>query len=638
MKNILDILRMLFENSGFFFVPILSTIALINLSALSADRKRTAFLLISGITLVGYLAVGIDSSRYLLIPLLLVGLLAGAGATAPLKYLHKIKFLKWLQARHLLIFFTALTLICGLLKLTFREPSAALDEFAEKLNSPQHELILYSVESSRGARLGVALRNHPDKKFYSFVNWQQCIKQLSVDQTSDVDKYFFTDIPTDYTAEDFLLWFRGKYCLAPFEIIHSQRQGSHNYILLKFNGKILDGSQNSLRFNALNAMPETLQIIDYRNWAVSNIAGYLPQIKSALYIPNNGTAFHNQVFFRKSNQMLPADGTLQLRNALTWLEAERSFKLSTTTPDPQAVSFTPVQAQVSNADAPPLITPAEKIYLSSNQEFIHLSGASALWSQNDQRFEFSGGEKHPAIPGRLDFTLRDTVLNTSANSSLTLIKEDLRDLTGLRGKILLLQDEYGKRLNLQENLLQLLPPQLKITGVNIPSGGESSIQTALNTVLPEENFQLILLNIFQDTFTRDWTIPLQVDPFMDKHLTALAKKLRSRYPKAFIALLVPPPPAPGASFYALLNSVQLSRLAHYHSASALQRWQQRKKFPQTEILPLYYSIDPSKGYTTDGVCKNVYSGFHFTAHAQKVMAENSAAFFIYLYKNKGLFQ
>ena len=638
MKEILEIVRMFFENSGFFFVPILSITALINLPALQAGKKRTTFLFISGITLAGYIAVNSGSSRYLLIPLLLVGLLAGAGATAPLKYLHKIKCLKWLQARHLLIFFTVLTLTCSLLKLVFREPSAALDEFAEKLNSPQHELILYSVEASKGSRLGVALRKHSNKKFYQFDNWQQCIKQLSVDQTSDVDKYFFTSIPANYTAEDFLLWFRGKYYLAPFEIIRTQNKDSKRYILLKFNGKILDGSQSSLRFNALNAMPETLQIIDYRSWAVSNIAGYLPQIKSALYVPNNGTAFHNQVFFRKSNQMLPADGTLQLRNALTWLEAERSFKLSTTAPDPQAVSFTPVQAQVSNADAPPLITPAEKIYLSSNQEFIHLSGASALWDQGDQRFEFSGGEKHPAIPGRLDFTLRDTMLNTSANSSLTLIKEELRDLTGLRGKILLLQDDYGKRLNLQENLLQLLPPQLKITGINIPSGGESSIQTALNTVLPEENFQLILLNIFQDTFTRDWTIPLQIDPFMDKHLTALAKKLRSRYPKAFIALIVPPPPAPGASFYALLNSVQLSRLAHYHSASALQRWQQRKKFPQTGILPLYYSIDPAKGYMTDGVCKNVYSGFHFTTHAQKVMAENNAAFFIYLYKNKGLFQ
>jgi hypothetical protein len=125
---------------------------------------------------------------------------------------------------------------------------------------------------------------------------------------------------------------------------------------------------------------------------------------------------------------------------------------------------------------------------------------------------------------------------------------------------------------------------------------------------------------------------------MDEHLNNLSKKLEQHYPQAVITLVLPPPPPPGETMYALINSVKSARLAHYHAISAIYRWFQRNKNDRVEILPLYFSIDPDTGYLFDNKSKNIYSGFMFSESAQKIIAENSAAFFIHLYKTKGIFQ
>ena len=638
MKELCDVFAAIFERGGFFLVPILSIMALFNLSELNNNRIKKSFLLIAAISFLGYLPFAAGSARYILIPLLTVGILAGAGATAPIKYLHMIKPLRCIKAQHLLIFFTVLAVSSSCLKLALHDHTTTLGEFVNKLKNSPQDIKLYSVDNSYGVNVAQALRKHSNIHFYNFNDWDSAIHRLMLDQAGTSDIQFFARIPSEYTPADLLMWIRGKYYLAPLETLHSTKERSNCFVLLKFNGKILDGEQKSLRTNALAALPETLQIKDYRDWGILPVKDYLPGDTTILYEPGNGTSAGSGVLFRKSRGSLPERSKLQLRNALNWLEAEREFNLSLHAPAPQPVSFMPVNGKLSNADAPPLITPADKIFIAQNQRSIHLSGANAFWTAEDKRFEFSPqGEKHPAMPGDFSYTVKDTVLNTASSARLTVIQEDLRELNKLRGNILLLQDPYGVRLQLPENLRKLTM-QTVIHSISIFMDGRSSQQSLLDSSLPSGNFDLVMLNIFADNFVRNWTIPLAVDPFMDEHLNNLIKKLEQQYPRAVIALVLPPPPPAGDNLYALLNSVKSARLAHYHAVSAIYRWFQRNKNERVEILPLYFSIDPDTGYIFDNKSKKLYSGFTFSESAQKIMAENSAAFFIHLYKTKGIFR
>jgi hypothetical protein len=141
MKEFCDAIQAVFDRAGFFFVPILSIMALFNLSALNNGRIKKSFLLIAAICFLGYLPFAAGSARYILIPLLTVGMLAGAGATAPIKYLHMIKPLRCIKARHLLIFFTALAVLGSFIKLALRDHTTTLDKFVNKLkNSQNHDL------------------------------------------------------------------------------------------------------------------------------------------------------------------------------------------------------------------------------------------------------------------------------------------------------------------------------------------------------------------------------------------------------------------------------------------------------------------------------------------------------------------
>ena len=105
-----------------------------------------------------------------------------------------------------------------------------------------------------------------------------------------------------------------------------------------------------------------------------------------------------------------------------------------------------------------------------------------------------------------------------------------------------------------------------------------------------------------------------------------------------MALLLPPQTAPGYSMFALLNSVKHSRLAHCNIVNAVHRWQQRSNLQNVEILPFYLSIDPYSGYIMDSEPDKIYTGFSVTEASKRVMAENTAAFFIYLQQHKGKFQ
>lgn len=635
-----EIINAFFERSGFFFVPILSLAALFNLKELVSGKVRHSFMFVTASLLVSYIILGNGSARYILIPLLTFGCLTGAGAMAPARYLHKIPQLKWLKVQYLLIFFTVITLICSFLKLSLRDHGTVMYEFVDKLAVPADNVKIYSVNSPRGIILGSKLRNFPDKEFYIFKSWDAAMQQLALDQDKSENIYFFTNIPAGYTAEDLLQWIRGKYYLAPFEVIHSAKERSENYILLKFNHKILDGEQKFLRSNLLDMLPDTLPLTPYRQWGSLDIAEAIALQPQPYYVTNDGTVTANRVYFRKNHDVLPKRGTLQLRNNLTWLEAEREFKLITSNKRlPALKPEISANKLVTQADAPPLLTECRKIFIGSNQQFIHLSGANALWHPAENRFAFSGNrEKHPARPGKFEYTAEDTILKTTSRSAFDIYQYDLKEIKNLRGNVLIIQEHFSEQFDLQKNLRTMLPAKINIQLATVSRSGYSSLHSANSIELPAGDFQVILLNLFSDAICREWTIPLNTDPFLDEHLTKLVQRLSKQYPNAVITLLLPPPPAPGYSMFVLLNSVKHSRLAHCNIVNAVYRWQQRSNLQNVEILPLYLSIDPENGYILDQKHNKIYSGFSFTDKSKRVIAENTAAFFIYLQQYKGKFQ
>ena len=89
-----EIINAFFERSGFFFVPILSLAALFNLKELVSERVRSSFIFMTAALFGSYIILGGGSARYILIPLLTSGCLAGAGAMAPARYLRMIPQMK----------------------------------------------------------------------------------------------------------------------------------------------------------------------------------------------------------------------------------------------------------------------------------------------------------------------------------------------------------------------------------------------------------------------------------------------------------------------------------------------------------------------------------------------------------------
>ena len=255
--NFLNNLLKVFEGAGFFFVPILCLMALFDLSQLRKNRGTRSYLLICAVMLFVYLIIS-ESSRYLLIPLLLCGVLAGAGMGAPVKYLHWTGYFKFLKKWHLILLLTIVTICFSCLKLTLRDRSSVMRIFATELrNHPTGKFALCSVNCPQGAKLGSLLRFHPDFEFMNCDNFDDAIDFLTVNNFVDKDIYFFTRIPRNYQVDDFKLWFRGKHSIFPFDIVQIKGERSYRYILMKFNGRTLDGTQAASRYGLLQQLHTT---------------------------------------------------------------------------------------------------------------------------------------------------------------------------------------------------------------------------------------------------------------------------------------------------------------------------------------------------------------------------------------------
>lgn len=634
MEILLDSCSAFFERCGFFFVPVFSLAALLNLTALKPGRVRYTFLLFSGLMLISYMVAGRGSSRYLLIPLLLWGCLAGAGSEMPWRYLGRFLPEKWFKPHLWLLVLTATVIICGVLKIALRDHSTVSGEFVKYLsNSGDKKFVLYAADCHQGVRLGSALRRDQRASFKEFKTFNEVVEQLAADLNTDLkqDIYIYTEIPRRYDAEDFRQWFRGKYYIFPFDIVHQARERSARFILLKFNGRIGDGVQTGLRNNVLTGMPETLPVKRFRSWAMADLSGYLPPEpdNAVIFVPDNGSMLKNSPIFRMNGGQLPAQVKLQLRNQLGWLEAQRSFKLSENTP-PTAVAAAKISMPaVAVNTEPPLVAVPEKVFMPQDAPQLHLPGAIPLWHPEQKRIEIKISSP-PSASGRFEFTVHDRIQSQSTSGSIELFLSDLQKLSTRKWQILMLEDGQSHHLQLSQKLQSLLHPQSSILKVVLPSSQHSSIVTAAETPLPPGDYDVILLNIFSDCFARSWSVPLNIGPFLDKYLTAAVKRLNRQFPGVPVALLLPPPPTAGDSMYPLSNSPLLSRIAHYNICSAAERWyqQQKTKYKNLHVVPLYLAVDQQVDYIRDSRREPVWSGNALTGQGKLKLAKSIGAFLV----------
>jgi len=620
----------LIGGAGFYFVPILALMAILNWRELEPGRSKQIYLLIAALMLPAYLLLG-NSSRYLLIPLILCAPLAGAGTTMLLRFLRFFRCFDWLKRRYLMLAFTIPAVAVSFLRLSLRNHEDVLFEFESTMRREAAEpVILRSVDCSHGRVLGGLLMYDKAIDFADFESdWPRAIDFLTQQQYNDKPIYFFIRIPKRYTAGDIADWFRGKYGIYPFDIVKQE----DDYLLIKFNGKIADGAAPLPAAEALSGLPDELTVEPFRGW----VRAPLPETwvrapETALLLrPENGTADEKYIYFRLENGSAPERGYLNMFNQLGWRLDGRDFQLRTI---PGGAVELPLSAgnkvDFQLNDEKPLVLDLPEVYVNTDCQQLYLAGAVPHYRPGSRRFEFSAPDGVADLKkngsAAVDYTVKDIYRQQSTQIDFTVVRADCRVLKSRPLKILLVEDKISSRLELAEPLQSLLHPDSLLECLPLQSGNENSWHTAAQTHYKSGDFDVVLLNIAADSFARPWSIPLKIGPFMDKYATETVKKLRKKYPEAMIAIILPPPPAPGASMYPFTSPLQ-SRLAYWHSARALYRWQQRKKH-NVSIVPLTLTVDPQAGYVRYSAARPVWEGFKFTPRSRQAMAETVGAFLV----------
>ena len=619
------------ESSGFFFAPILAIAGLLNLSAIPDKTVRKAYLLITGVMMLVYLIFG-SSARYTLIPLLLFGVLSAAGTAVPVKYWQRWSKYQWrLPVRYLLVLMTVITVCCSALKLAQRHRSAAIQTVTRELRGLDGKFILCSVDCSQGIKIGGLLMHKPGFEFKNFEDWPTAMDFLSSWQPTDGDLYIFTRISKPYTQDDFRQWFRGKYSIYPFDEVKIIQERSRLSLLLKYNGKILDGVQKAPYQNILQPLPDTLPVQLFHHWGMINIGKYL-NVDHRIFTAVAGTRRADKLYLRKQKGQLPEQFRLEVRNQLGWLEAFRIFKLTAAAADFPAApldggSIKPAYTGAGNSVDVPLVLEPELIFVPTGVNTLFWSGAIPLWQPGTQRFTID--QQQSAANGQLECRVYDRYLQTTGKLRSQTVSSDVQLLTKTPQKICLIQDQHSSRLRLAENLPDLLHPASSLQVINLTETAGNALLNPDWLQLPNADSEVIILNIFADALARPWTVPLMVDPYLDEFFSPQIRQLQQKFPNSRIGLILPPPAAPGENMYPYCDSPQLSRLAHYHICSALQRWYRRNRPENIWLVPLYLSCHPLDGYTRYAQNSPIWNGYDFTGESQKLMAETTGTFLVY---------
>ena len=641
LLNFLSPLNPLFENAGFFFVPVFMLVGLFNIRALRQRLSTGVFFFIAGAMMLAYLIIANTVGRYLLIPLLLCGCLSGAGLEFLERHAVRGLHLRKLPPPHtLLIFLTIFSIACCMAKIAQRGRTNAMAYFTSKIrNDISRKSIILGVDSPHSRRLVFGqMPQNGNIEFYNLKTWEEAFDILTPRQSQDLDFYFSVRMPKKYNISDYICWFRGMYSIFPFDVMGETKKGKNRYLLLKFNRKVSDGRHTRVAPDVLDALPEPLVLKkNANNWLIFDAAEFIRKhdLAGLSFKFQSGSFIRGKIFTRLFGQDR-AKRLISLHNELCWPlaacernvtgadavkpEARNSHEAAPATP-----SAVPREKLNIAADPPLLLQPPE-IPVLPEDPVIHVSNFLPLWNSGSHRYEPENGlEAIPIPPETATQTIRITDTATGKKNSATFkiagLYSEVSAMPELR--ILLVEDNQHIRLNLRSELKKILSPRSTLDYLQLGHGELCSFSIRPLPPLPQKKYHAVVLNIFGDAIVRPWSVPFKTGPFFDEHLTSLTDVIIGQYPDTPLLLLLPPPPSAEPSLYPLCDSPQFGRLSHFRICSAADRWFKRNQPENTVLVPLYSVLDPQRGYAAQRLAEEnatVHSGFAFTDAARRRMA------------------
>jgi len=630
--NFLNSLPVIIEKSGFFFVPILVIMALINFRRIWSIRRGRPFTVMVLLMLFSYMMLGNGSSRYLLIALLAAGCLTVFGAEWLIKFLNFLQIGRILSPKGWLwLTVCAAVAVCGV-KTAFHERSFVARNMMEiLLKADSGKTVIFSPECKTGEKLGGLASAVPEWEFHLHDNWDTTIRAVVRRQTEDRDFYFFTRIPKENSYEDFKNCFRGRYYFFPFDLVAEECEYRYRFLLLKFNGRTGDGEQTGVPVNILaTQLPDPLPLKEnkdtWRTADINRLAPVLLQNHALLNPANSFGTFAGQNFrFRAINGVYPEQFELQYRNALGWLLDHRTFKLKvqdqasvTAAADRPPVIW---KKSLISGEVPLMLTPRQ-ICVTGNRFELFFEGAVPGWQYNNDRMQITLSYQN----GGVKVATTDRILKTRCETETKIISCDPAKLKKTPLDLLIIEDLFDTRLGLKTYLPEQLSQHSTIDTISAVAGAVNAIDPSRHPVKwPQKKYDAVLINLLGDAFARPWTVPFIVDQLAGK-LNVLSKKIRQNYGDIPIGIILPPAPPGGESQFPYSESFFIARMSHYNICSAVERLHRKGKLTDSVIIPLYLTLHPEKDYVFHNHAQHTYSGYFFTASGQKKLAAATGAY------------
>lgn len=628
-----------FIAAGFYFVPILVLTGILGSGSLKHGGQRTVFLIISLTMMTGYIALGNGSSRYLLIPLLLVGCFAGTGLEFIANLLAKItKQKETFKSIVMAVLTFAAVVTCGW-RCWSHNRTECMDIFSNLiLREHTDSTVVFAVNSNTSQKLGGILNEFNDIDFYNIEQWKDAIQKFIPMQTDNTNFYFCVEMPKEYDISNFRNWFQSCYYIFPFQMICECFKGRKRFILLKFNHKTLDGKEERVfRTDVLETLPSPLVFHKWRgNISFRNLEDYLPAetFSGNKFIEvEDGTWINNHIYTRLHLQLKDDPTKIILRNDVFWpesicrrvlIEEEESAvqEKSYTLKQDEQVPVSPAQT------AEPVLLeliPSSPVIVSESNPMLYFEGAIPGYYYDSDRFLINGSNELSLDASSISNSnyyveIQDRYLKSSAKKELNIKRVSQVDNTHTPVSVLLVEDNTSSGgLNLNENLVSILPEKSEVDQVIIPVQDDWATSIRIIPSLPPKEYDTIIVNLFIDSLKRPWGLRFETDHVFDQDFSFLIDELQETYAAAKILVVLPPAPPSEPAMYTTCDSTRLAKLSHYRICSAALRWYDKHHPENVDLIPLYLYTAPKTDYTNYTSINNttIRSGYHFTPEALK---------------------
>jgi len=573
----------------------------------------------------------------LLIPLILFGILSGAGMELFCLWLRKIPCVRRMSANVLMFFLAALISMTCMLRVALRKSNDMIPIFIKSIISDaKRDTSVYCIDFKNTSKISGLTAEFPNIKVENFELWSDAIKQFTNRQYENRDFYFCVEMPRTYRQEDFKNWFRSRYYVYPFDLIQDYCYRKQRYLLLKFNHKTAAKNESMFDKSVFGSDEKNFVFQQWRNvWYYCPFMNDLSingQMKKGFFSSEKVKSIGSWLFIRNDDKAENPDiADITYHNSLLWPEEKRIFRISF---DNGAISEGRLQSSFSSfeksaipSDEPPLLLIPPYVTVSETSPTLFLTNCVPAYRQETDNFSFAGNKTVIPVTEHdktIHISVSEHASGRSASGDLQIkwLKKSFAANESV--SVLMIEDTQFAKLNLEKEVSVLLSEDdNKIDFVRMKSGASSSFDFSAYEGWLDKKYHAIIMNILLDPIARPWSFPFQTGPTLDRLLSEYVAFLHKKYPAMPCFIILPPSPVDLPSFFTLYcNSPQLSRLSHYRVCDAVQRWYIRTNPENVYLIPLYFDVDPENDYCVhtkiDG--KNVYSGYAFKPEVIKRLA------------------